>query len=388
MKKERRSTEQRADRGLILLAVLLLASMGISMIALPKATFSQRENRALSTWSLPTAEELLTGRSAEKLRDLYADQFPLRTVFTAGKAIVQIALGFGENNGILFGRDGYLIPKPEPIETERLLQTLVAMEQFFSRTEERELPLCGLFVPRSGDIMTDRLPMRYARWGKPSAEDGGFDRLRTCPFETVIPLWELREGVRTGRQTQYRTDHHWTTYGAYLAYRTVAPTLGVTPWEEDRFWIETVSENFLGSSYAAAGCVARQADSVELYHFEGEDRFLIRNEETGEALSGFYCRSALETAGQYEVFLGGNYGRITVTDPDTSNRPRLFLIKDSYANSLIPFLALHFDLDVIDLRYYPRSVEELLRENAYDRVLLVQGIQTMMEEPALDKLAR
>ncbi|MBQ8331352.1 MAG: hypothetical protein IJX94_02480 [Clostridia bacterium] len=388
MEKETKPMGRGSDRWLIALAVILLAAVGLSVMVLPKASFSERENRVLTTWRAPTAEELLTGQFAETLRDLYADQFPLRTTLTSWKAAAQITLGLGENNGILFGKDGYLIPRPTDAESETFRRTLGAMEDFFAETEGRGIPLCGLFVPRSAEVMSDCLPTLYARFSNTSTEESGWKALEACSFETVIPLEELRKGAREGRQTQYRTDHHWTTYGAYLAYRAVAPALGIVPKEEPFFRVETVSEDFLGSSYATAGCVAKQADSVELYRFEGEDRFVIRNEETGQTLEGFYDRSAIEGAGQYEVFLGGNYGRITVTEPAEQTRPRLLLIKDSYANSLIPFLALHFDLDVIDLRYYPRTVTELLDRNSYDRVLILQGIQTLIDEPSLAKLAR
>ena len=59
------------------------------------------------------------------------------------------------------------------------------------------------------------------------------------------------------------------------------------------------------------------------------------------------------------------------------DRPRLLLIKDSYANALIPFLALHFDITVVDPRYTNACWSDFADGGGYDRILIFCGIDTI-----------
>ena len=47
--------------------------------------------------------------------------------------------------------------------------------------------------------------------------------------------------------------------------------------------------------------------------------------------------------------------------------------KDSYANALVPFLAIHFDLEIIDLRSYTGSAGALAKDTGAVAVLILYG---------------
>ena len=86
------------------------------------------------------------------------------------------------------------------------------------------------------------------------------------------------------------------------------------------------------------------------------------------------------------VKMPGNNARVTIRG-EGEERPLLLVVKDSYFHSLAPFLARHFDLDLIDPRYYNESVARLIEEEKPAAVLILCGLDTVTDSAALSKLA-
>ena len=356
-----------------LLSLLLLFALAVSIFLLPQKSFSEAENRALQTWKTPTVRSLTNGEFTARLHDFYTDQLPLRPLWIRGKATIERLLGKQENNGILFGKNGYLIPKNEYQSLTVAKQNLAAIEAFQASTDA---PLTVLLVPRSIDVMASKLPALYDDTHAQAVLS--LIDTSTC----VFPLEELRQAAEDASQVWFKTDHHWTADGAYLAYLALANSLGYTPYPLSFFEREAVSQSFLGTSCSKAGGLADEADPLVLYRFENDAQWILEKKETGETQSGFYDWSALEKKDQYQVFLGGNTGLLTVRAPLVS-KPRLLLIKDSFSGALVPFLALHFDIDLIDPRYHQGSVQAQAQTGIYDHILIEQGIDTLATDPSL-----
>ena len=358
-----------------LVSLLLLFALALGIFVFPQKSFSDTENRSLQTWQTPSVRSLTNGEFFARLRDFYTDQLPLRTLWIRGKATVERALGKQENNGILFGKNGYLIPKNEYSDLSVAEKNLSAIAVFGAKTE---LPVTTLLVPRSIDVMTEQLPSLY---DDTHAQEILSLMEKNADF-SIFPLEELKNASESGTQVWFKTDHHWTADGAYLAYRSLSDALNYTPYPPSYFEKETVSDCFLGTSYSKAGGVASEADSIVLYRFEGDSQRILENPQTGETQNGFYDLSALDKKDHYQVFLGGNTARLTLRDPNDT-KPRLLLIKDSFANALVPFLALHFDIDLIDPRYYQGSINAEMLSETYDHILIEQGLDTLATDPSL-----
>ena len=94
---------------------------------------------------------------------------------------------------------------------------------------------------------------------------------------------------------------------------------------------------------------------------------------------GIYDESKLSTKDKYAYFLGGNYGRLKIEN--CGGKGHLLIVKDSFANCLIPFLLPHFDtVTVIDPRFFVGSVSEIITEEAVTETLVLYGADTFMEE--------
>ena len=171
----------------------------------------------------------------------------------------------------------------------------------------------------------------------------------------------------------YRTDHHYTSKGAFIAYTELGKYLGYAPEKENYFNIEKVADDFSGTSMRSSGFYLYDKDSIHLYRYEGDDNYAVTAD--GKEID-LYDLSKLNTTDKYAVFLGGNHARVDITDKD-KKRERLLIIRDSFADSLVPFLAMHFDITLIDLRYYTDSVATLCKEEKIEKVLVLESIEEL-----------
>jgi len=184
----------------------------------------------------------------------------------------------------------------------------------------------------------------------------------------------------------YKTDHHWTTNGAYYAYQVLGKQMGFEPKIKEDFRIETVTNDFYGSLYSKSGYRHMKPDSSKLYLPEDNGRNSVEYVDEQQRSDSLYVMDNLKKKDKYTVFLNGNHGLIKIA---TSNRKgkKLLVIKDSYANSFLPFLTQHFqEIYVIDLRYYEGDIKKLIQEQQIHDMLLLYNVQTFFEDPSIQAL--
>lgn len=362
------------------LCASVIAILGLWLCLAPKQDFSEWENRTLAQTPTFSFSSLLDGTWTDQVADFCADQFPMRTLWVEGKARLELLCGRMENNGILAGQDGYLIPRQEygNAEHDTLDTNLRAAASLSRALEEAGISFVAAAVPRSVDINREHLPPSY----DPVQADAVWSWLSDAAEAEGLSLTDLLSPLRTAAAADetvwYRTDHHWTTRGAYEAYVALGQALGYTPYPLSTFSPETVSTNFYGTSFSSSGMYWLGADTLTLLRYPGDDRLqTIIGENNSQVLQGLYDKEALATQDQYRVFLGGTNGMIRVENPDDDSLPTLLLIKDSFAQSLAPFLARHYRLILVDPRAYRQSVYALACREKVDAVLLLYGIDTL-----------
>ena len=124
----------------------------------------------------------------------------------------------------------------------------------------------------------------------------------------------------------------------------------------------------------------------EIVSFEADEDFTMTIHDSGTAMEGFYDRSYLEKTDQYSSFISGNHAYVTIEKNGGEDRPRMLLVKDSFGHSLAPFLAYHFDLEIIDLRYYKLSLMDLIREAGVSKVLAMYNMDSVTNSNSLQML--
>ena len=348
--------EASVDISLLALCAALLICLGSGVFFNLTNNFSEEENRPLSNFPRIGEDSIIEGDFFKELGDFYSDRIPFRLKFVRLKGICELTLGKRENNGVLLIDSDTLVQRCEYESTAILEKNLRGIAANNAKL---------IAVPRSVDVLTeseDAAGVRDIVYS--GAPDGTELYRRLCAAEDA------------GEQVYYRTDHHLSYDGAYILYAYLCESLGVTPYPKDGFEKQFVSDLFLGTSYSKSGALISTADSVYLPRYDGDTEFDICCLDSGCALNSFYDSSFLSKKDKYSVFLGGNHGTLTVSSKAEQNRPRLLLIKDSFANAVIPMLARHFDITVCDPRYdtSPISCE-------YDASLVVCGIDTLATTP-------
>lgn len=311
----------------------IIIGFGLAILILPPKQTSEKERRPLAQFPPLSVSALSEGA----LGDFYSDQFPARDGFTALFALTELTLGKWECNGVVYD-NGRLIIRPT--------YTAEQLERISRRISE---------IGGSENTCLYLVPQPHSR-------------LYTLPEQIPTASAELF----------YKTDHHWTTQGAYEAYLQICKKLEITPYGREFFNIETATDEFLGTAYARAclpvGMVS--ADQIELYRYDGDNDVTVADVRTGESKNGFYRIETLRGADKYAVFLGGNYAHLRIEG--NIQKPKLLLIKDSFANSVVPFLALHYDIEMIDPRYCTHAyLREQLTRNDVDRILFLISSDTI-----------
>ncbi len=372
----------------------VILSLGILVCALPRKSFSEEENRTLAAFPSLTLQTLSDGTFTGGIADFLADQFPGRTAWITAKAAIELSLGKLQNNHVILGNDGYLITEYHYGQDnyDNATRNIDVIARLSEALDARSIPFTFAIVPRSVDVNTDKLPALYDT----SAATRDHTRITEWCDALALPLVNLTDELRTAADEQsvwYKTDHHWNTQGAYVAYCTLAPILGYEPLPLQAFYEQTVTQSFLGTAHASSGMHWIEGEPLTLLRYQDDDRYtveIIEGGKTVRSLQGLYDLAAAQTHDEYNVFLGGTNTIIRVSDPTRADAQTLVLIKDSFSQSLAPFLAQHFDLLLIDPRTYdPRvsgSVLEMIEQENANRVLLLYGIDTLYDSYSLNAL--
>ena len=368
---------KKLDRAFVILFAALILVVSVLFWAIPDRTFSETENKDLMQIPTFTAERLLDGRYTADIADYMADQFPGRDFFIRVKAAAEMLLGKMSNNGVILGEGGTQIPRSETINRENLTKNLSAIDAFTEWCENKGVPTTVAVAGRSEDVLHHTLPDFYgsaysdALWGTLTEEAQALDR-------PVLSLRDpLHERAIAGEYVYYRTDHHWTTLGAYYGTKEILAEMGEAIAPVESYTRETVSDAFFGTTWSTAGMSWIAPDTMEYIRFAGDTDFTTTILDNGASFAGFYDTSYLTKKDKYSSFIGGNNALVTVTKNGDTDRPTLLLVKDSFAHSAVPFLSQHFDLLIVDIRYYKKSTAALIDEYGVDRVLVLYNIDSL-----------
>lgn len=379
-----------------LVFVCLLFGFAAAFLLVPDNSFSEQENRSLRTLPKFTWEKLASGAYSEEINDYFADQFPLRDGLVGLKGLSELALGKGENNGILLGENGQQAQRLfDPSLTGGGTGTdldafdpdhiRAAVEGINRVSETLDVPFSVLLTGRAVDVAASAFA--YPTDLSDALQALVKENLHTgVNYVETIPM--LREKYDAGEYVYYKTDHHWTTEGAYYAYVEVLRSFGMEDeiLPPEAFVREVVSEEFYGTAWSAGGMKFVAPDSMEFWLRGNEDEFLVVAD--GKEIGGLYNRDYLAKKDKYSAFLDGTHDVVTVTRRTGEKRQTLLLLKDSFANALAPFLAQHFDLVLLNLSSTTdhTNVTAAVEKYRADRVLLVYTLENVVTADKLQAL--
>lgn len=368
---------RKSDIALIIFCLLILSAFAVFALLSDSDSISQTENRTLSVFPKISSRSLASGELFEELSAFINDRFPLRQKLIEANAVINLSLGQKESNGVFLTEDGSLVAKGEYQSLQVARRNIDAIKDLLLQYPKA----VTLILPRACDVNISSLPPLY--------DTSRSQELISLADSELYEHYELKnsvlEALKSVERPFYSTDHHWTSEGVFSAYGKIASYLGEAPKSREYFTVETASEDFLGTLSSKAAISFVKPDRVLLYRYENDDKYIIINRET-EEISSFYSYEALEHKDKYKIFLGGNFSFLSVRDSQSAEKPRLLLVKDSFANALVPLLAIHFDIDIIDPRYCDRPIESYVDIGSYDKVLILFGADTLATTPMYEKI--
>lgn len=339
--------------------------------------FSQAENRPLMQFPELSLDKIISGEFSKDVETYLSDQFVHKRFWTSIKASAQKAVLKKDNNGVYFGEGGYLFEKFET-PSEQLDANSESISRFLKKM--KNVSVYGLLAPTSIELYPEKLP----KFAQTASESAAIQRVEE-QVNGEIGWIDASSALKAAKEQPiyYHTDHHWTTHGAYAAYRSAIEKMGMKPLSPDEFTIRTVSENFRGTYDAKANDPSLAADEIDVYVPKFDASYDIDIDDGQSKMESLYAWEFLEKRDQYSLFLGGNHRAVTIHSHMKNGR-KLMIIKDSYAHALVPFLANHFEeIYMVDLRYDHRDMAQVVKERGIQDVLVLYNIANFAKDQNL-----
>ena len=339
----------------VIFMVLLLGLAGKEALS-HQRTYSPVEKRELQTRPEISITKVLDGRFQKKYESYLRDQFPGRDHWVSFQTDMELFMGKNEIHNVYIGKNHYLMEHytEKEFDPQQISKNLQALEKFVGKAKQNA-DVHVMMVPTKSWILREKLPAFAPHYKEQKFYDALQQKLEK---EDVLISVEPVLDAHKEEEIYYRTDHHWTTLGAWYAYEQYTKAVGGDLQRaQGKKKFRCISKDFYGTTYAKIN-YARQADKIEIY--EPADKLRVVYNMGEKKTKTLYDVSFLKTADQYSVFTGGNQAVLQITG-GIKNGKTLLLIKDSFANSILPFLAEDYEkLVVVDLRQLNVSGDRLL----------------------------
>ena len=339
----------------VIFMVLLLGLAGKEALS-HQRTYSPVEKRELQTRPEISITKVLDGKFQKKYESYLRDQFPGRDHWVSFQTDMELFMGKNEIHNVYIGKNHYLLEHytEKEFDPQQISKNLQALEKFVGKAKQNA-DVHVMMVPTKSWVLREKLPAFAPHYKEQKFYDALQQKLEK---EDVLISVEPVLDAHKEEEIYYRTDHHWTTLGAWYAYEQYTKAVGGDLQRaQGKKKFRCISKDFYGTTYAKIN-YARQADKIEIY--EPADKLRVVYNMGEKKTKTLYDFSFLKTADQYSVFTGGNQAVLEITG-GIKNGKTLLLIKDSFANSILPFLAEDYEkLVVVDLRQLNVSGDRLL----------------------------
>lgn len=356
--------------------------------------FSPNENRYLAETPELSWDNILSGKFQDGLEDYLRDQVCFRDGWITVKTGIQKACGDTDIGGAYVGKDGYDFEKitPEDVDEKQVDRNIKAVEDYFMTASETidKQKLSFLLVPTSGLVMQEKFPKNARLFDQAKYIDQVQKAMKDYNFVDVRDT--LMD--HNDEYIYYKTDHHWTSAGACLAYDVWSERTGGEAETEDGLVKNVVSDKFRGSLYSKILDADSAYDEIWTYGLQKDDAFGSKDctvtIDEKQQLDSIYDDEMLQKKDKYAYFLSGNYGQVHIQNQKAASKAKgknILIIKDSFANSFVPFVTQDYEnIYMVDLRYYNGDMKSYLQEHNITDVLVLYNISNFISDRNLHKL--
>ena len=387
MSKKKQKNRTLPKTGHIITSAAFLALIfGFSLAGLisPDRQFSEMENRTLQQTPEFSGKRLKDGEFTGDIEQYMSDQIFLKDQLVTMKTAADRMLGKNYMNGVYLAEDGFYIQNYE--ENTVLTDSNIGALNSFAESLDEDIPVNFLLVPNASCVLRDKLPETNI-CGDQKATIERIKGMLSERIELACPVEALEA---EGGSSYYRTDHHWTAHGAELGYSALRQTMGLPVADCFERTCEELPD-FYGTLYSKAPAAWAQSDTIQLVNYKGNDitvRYVSQNgdhkppaectEKDGiPEKQGLFAEAPKSTKDKYATIMGGNFA-LTEIETNGITDEHVLLLKDSYANAVLPDLCAQFrHISMIDLRYYhieDETVSEYVKSHDIDRVIYIYNV--------------
>lgn len=363
-------------------------------------SLSETENRTLAQKPELSVESFFKGDFTSQYEAYVQDQFPSRDGFVSMKNYMELVVGKTMVKDIYLGKDGYLIEnhKKSDYYSDRAMKNSDAIITAGNRWAKAlgNDHVSVMVVPTAQTILQNKLPL----FATPYDQMDYINPIKNGLPEGVFVDISQELKNHNDEYIYYKTDHHWTTYGAYIAYSKWCQDKGLSENSQEDFLIETVTDEFLGTIDSKLN-IETQADTIEIYSLRDYNMKVVYNmgAKTSDSLFDY---TYLNGKDKYSLFMGGNQGIVEITgehmeslsdkNPEdvsemTADEKSLLILKDSYANSFASMTAGMYDrVYVVDLRYFNMNIDTFIEMYNITDVLFLYNADTLTDDVYVSRI--
>ena len=374
----------RMKQALIVLSLAGVVLLSVFTFLSPQISYSDEQNRTLAHSPEFSLQKWMNGDFSQDTEDFLQDQLILRERFTKMATGMELLAGNREIGGVYIG-NSRLIGNTE-VPDEKITQSNAAAISAFAEKYSGSLETSLMLVPTAQEFYASEIPL----FAEPFDQTAYIQKVYQA-VEGAACVDAYTSLAASPRDIFYRTDYRWTSYGAYVGYTALAKTLGFKAVSHDMFNVEHVSHDFLGNLYARTLYGEQWEDSIDLYTFAPHSVVQDVVKNTGvntETYSSIFFRDELEGRDAGDVFLGESYPLVTIRT-SVGNGKKLILFRDSYADTMMQFLPLHYDeIVLVDLRHLNRPLSEYINLADYQQALFLYNVEDFTDDASISKVLR
>lgn len=349
---------------------VLLAVCALAGLFIPDKYYSKREKRTLAQAPQFSAADFFFGKFGDKLETYLADQVPLRNKWITLKTYLELGIGKHESGGVYICEDKYLMDKFTSYSKKQLTSNAEALAKLQKELAGEGISMHTMLVPVAAQVLSDKLPA-YA----PVADYAVILKVLSDADVSVTDVMNTL-AAHSGETIYYRTDHHWTSLGAYYAY---CAWRGIEP-SADEWTQEVLCNNFRGTTWNKVPLSSVPAEEITAWYKHANRRVSYNNGEY--ETDSIYERKYLDGSDQYATFLNSNQAQTVIQG--SGEEGKLLLVKDSYGNTFAQFPVEDYaEVHVIDLRFFRDDIAEYAKANGITDALVLYGVQNFAKDTNL-----
>lgn len=358
---------------IIMVSVFIVFIIGFAVwsFLLKDREFSEMENRNLAQFPTFSWKNLKDGSFTDGLEKYVSDQLPFKDELVTLKTDADRLLMHDLQNGVYFGKDGYYLQdyKQDSDQVEKNAECINELAKLCPDAD-----ISFMLVPNSISVMSDKLPCVNTS----GDQNETIDKVKEMLDEKIrfyCPMSDLKQAAQDGTQVFYKTDHHWTSDGARVGFDGLMKAMGEPELKAD-YDVKEIPD-FLGTLYSKAPSAFADKDTMKLLTDKSNTMTVeyINEKKTSDSI---FDTSFEDKKDKYSTFFGGNFANVHITSTGAQQDKKVLILKDSYANSAMPyFTSMYSDVTMIDLRYYhiqEKTVSEYIKDNKIDKVILLYNV--------------